>query len=88
MLNWREGDKIPLTADRTLRVLEIEGSDLPAYDSELEYEGKIVGRVTSAAPDGERVIALGYVRIEVPREARLTLGERLATQLDFAPPRP
>ena len=38
--------------NRTLRVLEIEGSDLPAYDSELEYEGKVVGRVTSAALDG------------------------------------
>ncbi len=74
--------------NRTLRVLEIEGSELPAYDSELGYEGKIVGRVTSAAADGERVIALGYVRVEVPRDARLTLGERLATQLDFAPPRP
>ena len=74
--------------NRTLRVLEIEGSELPAYDSELGYEGKIVGRVTSAAADGERVIALGYVRVEVPRDARLTLGERLTTQLDFAPPRP
>ncbi|HEX5029207.1 MAG TPA: hypothetical protein VFV56_10380 [Gaiellaceae bacterium] len=62
--------------NRGLRVLEIEGSTLPEYDAELEYEGKAVGRVTSAAHDGDRVVALGYVRAEVPDDAILRLGGR------------
>ena len=55
--------------NRTLRVLEIEGDDLPAYDAELTFEGKAVGRVTSAIRNGEQVAALGYVRVEVPTNA-------------------
>ena len=62
--------------NRTLRVIEIEGDALPEYDAELTYEGKVVGRVTSAAREDGRVVALGYVRIEVPHEATLALGER------------
>lgn len=62
--------------NRGLRVLEIEGDELPEYDAELELEGKAVGRVTSAARDGDRIVALGYVRVEVPRDAVLRLGER------------
>ena len=64
--------------NRSLRVLEIEGEDLPAYDAELVYEGKAVGRVTSAARDGDRVAALAYVRVEVPDDALLDLGGRRA----------
>jgi folate-binding protein YgfZ len=74
--------------NRTLRVLEIPGAELPAYDAELTHEGKAVGRVTSAARDGDRVVALGYVRVEVPRDAKLRLGERAVTQLDLPSPRP
>ena len=48
-------------ANRGLRVLEIEGDELPAYDAELSYEGKVVGRVTSAVRDGDRIAALAYV---------------------------
>jgi folate-binding protein YgfZ len=62
--------------NRTLRVLAIEGPELPEYDAELMYEGKIVGRVTSAALDGTHVVALAYVRVEVPRDAALRLGDR------------
>jgi folate-binding protein YgfZ len=62
--------------NRTLRVLEIDGEDLPEYDAELTYEGKTVGRVTSAALDGDRVSALAYVRAEVPADATLVLGDR------------
>jgi folate-binding protein YgfZ len=62
--------------NRSLRVLEIEGAELPEYDAELTYEGKVVGRVTSAALDGERLVALGYVRTEVPERALLDLGGR------------
>jgi folate-binding protein YgfZ len=74
--------------NRTLRVLELEGEELPDYDAELSYEGKAVGRVTSAARDNGRVVGLGYVRVEVPREAALDLQGRPVTQLDFATPRP
>jgi len=59
--------------NRGLRVLELD--DVPPYDTELVHDGKPVGRVTSAArrPDGS-VVALGYVRAEVPEDARLELA--------------
>lgn len=61
--------------NRELRVLELE--EEPEYDAELLHEGKAVGRVTSAArrPDGS-VVALAYVRTEVPRDAPLALAAR------------
>ncbi len=74
--------------NRTLRVFEVDGPDVPEYDAELTFEGKVVGRVTSAARDGGAVTALGYVRVEVPRDAELRLGERSARQLDLPSPRP
>ena len=50
-------------------------ADVPPYDAELVHEGKVVGRVTSAArrPDGS-VVALAYVRVEVPDDAALALA--------------
>ena len=74
--------------NRTLRVLEIEGVELPEYDAELVHERKVVGRVTSAIAEGERVVALAYVRLEVPRDAEMRVGERSARQLDLPSPRP
>ncbi len=62
--------------NRTLRVLEIDGAELPEYDAALTHDGKAVGRVTSAALEGTRVVALGYVRVEVPRDAVLFLEQR------------
>jgi folate-binding protein YgfZ len=62
--------------NRTLRVLEIDGSDVPEVDAELSYEGKVVGRVTSSVGDGAHIAALGYVRVEVPPDAILQLGRR------------
>jgi tRNA-modifying protein YgfZ len=67
--------------NRTLRVLEVEGDALPEHDAEISDGDKVVGRLTSAAPDGDRVIALGYVRVEVPADASLRVGERGVTQL-------
>jgi folate-binding protein YgfZ len=64
--------------NRSLRLLEIDGPDLPEYDAELVHDGKPVGRVTSAVRDGARVVALAFVRTEVPPEAVLDLGERPA----------
>jgi folate-binding protein YgfZ len=58
-------------ANRALRVLRLDAREVPAYDAELTYEGKVAGRITSAiaAPDG--VVALAYVRREVPEDAEL-----------------
>jgi folate-binding protein YgfZ len=69
--------------NRGLRVVAVDGGELPPYDEELVLDGKVVGRVTSAAPDRELgVVALAYVRREVPPEATLDLAGRRVTQLD------
>lgn len=69
-------------ANRGLRVLRLDGGELPAYDAELTREGKPAGRITSAASDPEGgVLCLAYVRTEVPADARLDVGSRAATQL-------
>ncbi|HXY86684.1 MAG TPA: hypothetical protein VEH52_14520 [Gaiellaceae bacterium] len=60
--------------NRRLRALVIDGEDAPPYDAEIVLDGKVVGRVTSAVPG----LALGYVRVEVPDEARLEIGGRAA----------
>jgi tRNA-modifying protein YgfZ len=54
-------------ANRRLQVLEVEQAQPGA---ELLWEGKVVGRVTSAAS----ALALGYVRTEVPSDAVLEVG--------------
>lgn len=61
--------------NRGLRVLELD--ELPEQDAPLLHEGREVGRVTSAArrEDGT-VVALGYVRTEVPDDAPLALAAR------------
>lgn len=53
--------------NRKLRVLDVESAQ-PGADVVLE--GKVVGRVTSAVPG----LALGYVRVEVPDDAKLEIG--------------
>jgi folate-binding protein YgfZ len=60
--------------NRRLRVLEVETASPGA---EIEHEGKTVGRVTSAVPGR----ALGFVRVEVPHEATLTIGGAAARQI-------
>ncbi|HWH04841.1 MAG TPA: hypothetical protein VNT23_00230 [Gaiellaceae bacterium] len=67
--------------NRGLRVLRLDGDELPAYDAEVELDGKVVGRITSAARDGDGVLALAYVRREVAADAILRTGSRAATQL-------
>jgi folate-binding protein YgfZ len=61
--------------NRGLRVVELD--ELPEYDAPLLYDGREVGRVTSAArrEDGT-VVALAYVRTEVPDDAPLGLAAR------------
>jgi hypothetical protein len=55
--------------------------ELPPLDAELSYEGKSVGRITSAAAVGDGAVALAYVRREVPEEAELAVGPQPATPL-------
>jgi folate-binding protein YgfZ len=75
--------------NRTLRVLAFEGQEIPGADAELTYQGKPVGRVTSAVRDPEAgVVALGYVRREVPPDAELSAGTLAVRQLDLASARP
>jgi folate-binding protein YgfZ len=68
-------------ANRGLRVLRLETDELPQYDAELAYEGKPVGRVTSAVVADGGVVALAYVRREVPEDAELTCGDAAARTL-------
>ena len=59
--------------NRGLRVLRLDR--VPDYDAELVHDGKVVGRVTSAVPAPEGgVVALAYVRTEVPADADLALA--------------
>ena len=67
--------------NRTLRVLAIKDDELPEYGAELTYEEKVVGRVTSVARDDGALIALAYVRVEVPQDATLSIGTREARQV-------
>jgi len=69
-------------ANRGLRVLVLDGQTLPERDTEIRHGEKAVGRVTSAAPEDGHVIALGYVRAEVPADAVLDVGGASARPLD------
>ncbi|HEX2506505.1 MAG TPA: hypothetical protein VHK22_09885 [Gaiellaceae bacterium] len=69
-------------ANRGLRRLRIETETPPNYDAELLYEDKVVGRVTSAVPADGAVLALAYVRAEVPEDAELRVGDAIARPLD------
>jgi folate-binding protein YgfZ len=59
--------------NRGLRILEL--GEVPDVDAELVHDGKAVGRVTSAArrPDGS-IVALAYVRTEIPADAQFELA--------------
>ena len=85
-------------------MLALEADEPPPYDTELTLDGKAVGRVTSSARDPEHgVVALAYVRREVPADAVLDwpAGPRASSRsacrphqagqtqrLDCASPRP
>jgi tRNA-modifying protein YgfZ len=68
-------------ANRGLRVLRVEGDGVPRRDAELLHGDKVVGRVTSAARTDGGVVALAYVRVEVPAEAELSVGDATARPL-------
>ena len=65
-------------ANRGLRVLSLDA--LPSLDAELVYDGKAVGRVTSAAETPTGAIALAYVRREIPEDVELECGPDVARQ--------
>jgi folate-binding protein YgfZ len=73
-------------ANRALRVLHIDSGEPPEADAEIVYEGRAVGRVTSATRANGGVVALGYVRSEVPEDA--LLGVNGAAARMRAPTRP
>ena len=67
--------------NRGLRVLALDGEP-PAAGAELDLDGRVVGRVTSTAPDPDHgLVALAYVRREVPPDATLALAGRTVRQL-------
>jgi tRNA-modifying protein YgfZ len=67
--------------NRGLRVLAVDGDDLPVRDEELSLGEKVVGRVTSAARSNGGIVALAYVRAEVPPDAELAVGRSKARPL-------
>ena len=73
--------------NRALRVLAVEGDDLPGHDEELVHDGKAVGRVTSAVRTEDGIVALGFVRTEVPEDAELQIGTATA-RLHWSTARP
>lgn len=72
-------------ANRSLRILRIDGTALPGPDAEIVHAGRGVGRVTSAVQAGGAVIALAFVRAEVGDDAELSVEGARAT---IARPRP
>jgi folate-binding protein YgfZ len=68
-------------ANRGLRVLVVEGEELPEPDAELRLGEKTVGRVTSAVRTEDGIVALAYVRAEVPADAVLGTGSSKARSL-------
>lgn len=72
--------------NRSLRVLRIEGQEAPPFDSEIVHDGRVVGRVTSAAVRKSDVVALGYVRNEVATDALIKVNEARASIIE--PERP
>src|SRR5262249_25031191 len=58
--------------NRRLRVLALEGDGVPAHNTEVRLDDKVVGRVTSSVQG----LALAYVRVEVPDDAELTVDGR------------
>jgi folate-binding protein YgfZ len=68
--------------NRTLRLIAVDDGPLPEYDAGLVRDGKAVGRITSAARDRRRgIVALAYVRREVPPGSALELADGRTAQL-------
>jgi folate-binding protein YgfZ len=68
-------------ANRALRRLSLVASEVPERDADVRYGDKVVGRVTSAARTDGQVVALAYVRSDIPDDAELTVGDAIARPL-------
>jgi folate-binding protein YgfZ len=68
--------------NRGLRVLSLRTAEPPVRDAEVVLDGKSIGRVTSAVRSNGEVVALAYVRAEVPEDAVLRVGDAEARPLD------
>ena len=68
-------------ANRSLRLLEIEADEVPPRDADIVHGDKTVGRLTSGVRIDGRILALGYVRVEVPEDAELAVGGAAARAL-------
>ncbi|MDQ3859353.1 MAG: hypothetical protein M3327_13075 [Actinomycetota bacterium] len=68
-------------ANRSLRTLLLATETVPERGSKVLLGEKVVGRVTSAAPANGCVVALAYVRAEVPVDAELVVGDAVARPL-------
>ena len=69
-------------ANRSLRVLALDGDAPPRYDAELTHEGKAVGRVTSAVSDRRRESSRSPTCGRGSRGCALELDGRTVRQLD------
>lgn len=65
-------------ANRGLRVLRVETDSPLPPDAEVRLGDKVVGRVTSSARTNGALVALAYIRTEVPPEAELAVGDSAA----------
>jgi folate-binding protein YgfZ len=74
--------------NRRLRVLAIDGDELPERDADVSHGEKSVGRVTSAARAPDGIVALAYVRVEVAEDAELAVGDAAARSLEQPLARP
>jgi len=72
--------------NRSLRVLRIEASAVPAEGSEVFYDGRSVGRLTSATASDTGVVALAYIREEVPLDVVVSVLGAEATMSRSARP--
>ncbi len=68
-------------ANRSLRRLTLGTETVPKQDADVLLGDKVVGRVTSAARASGAVVALAYVRAEVPADAELVVGNAVARPL-------
>ena len=72
--------------NRGLRILSLQSNSSPPLDTEVLYEGKVVGRITSAAVRANDVVALAYIRNEIKLDAVLEVDGALASIIGLGRP--
>jgi len=87
VMNKADHSAVPDIVDKKRACAKCHEGDANEIGDKI-VAGKPVGRVTSAVAADGGVLALAYVRREVPDDAVLDLGSRRATQLHSTSPRP